>query len=110
MNLPISNQFLSTQFFGNQVTPFYLYPIQITAVQWLRYIESKIGMPHEMAGGILSDEMGYGKTKDMAALAEVNIVPTTLCISPITTIRQTAREFLKTAKRLYVFEFGDHGY
>ena len=90
------------------ITDFTLFPIQATAVQWMRTIENKMTNHGEMAGGVLADEMGLGKTIMMTSLCEANLVPTTLVIAPLNTIQQIARQFLKTAQRLHIFKIDDH--
>lgn len=101
------SQLHSRDIFGPEVTPFTVFPHQATAIQWMRFIESTITDDGKMCGGILADEMGLGKTKDMAALCEANLVPSTLIIAPLNTIGQTAKEFLKTSRRLFCFQLTD---
>lgn len=100
-------QLRSRDIFGPEVSDFTVFPPQATAIQWMRYIESTITDDGKMCGGVLADGMGLGKTRDMSSLCEVNIVPATLIVAPLNTIIQTAREFLKTAKRLRIFELKD---
>lgn len=90
------------------ITDFDLFPFQATAVQWMRHVENKILNPGEMAGGVLADDMGFGKTMMMSALCESNIVPTTLIIAPLSVINPIAFQLLKISKRLKVFKIDDH--
>jgi SNF2 family DNA or RNA helicase len=97
------SQLHSKELFGNEVSDFTLFPIQGTATQFLRWIESKFTDENEMAGAVLADTMGLGKTKTCAALFESNLVETSLFICPLTTVNQASVEFLKTCKRLSIY-------
>jgi SNF2 family DNA or RNA helicase len=89
------------------ISKFELFPFQATAVQWMRWVENRVLIPGEMAGGILADDMGFGKTIMMSALCESNIVPTTLIVAPLSVINQIALQILKISKRLQIFTIND---
>jgi len=104
----MSHQILSKDIFGSTVCNFLLFPIQATAVQYLRWIESKFTDECQVAGCILADAMGFGKTKTVAALLESHVVPTTLYVCPLSTIFQAEYEFLRTSKSLHVYTIDNH--
>lgn len=101
-------QIRSKEIFGNEVSDFTLFPIQATAAQFLRWIEFKFTDENEMAGAVLADDMGLGKTKTIAALFESNLVETNLFICPLTTVIQASVEFLKTCRRLNVYNIEEN--
>jgi len=74
------------------ISDFTLFPYQATAVQWLRTMENNLTVRNSMKGGILADDMGFGKTKMVAALCESNYVPNTLIITPLNLMDQMVYE------------------
>ena len=58
----------SKKLFGNHVKEFSLFPHQVAANEWMRTIEYNVGNPTFLKGGILSDDMGFGKTRSVAAM------------------------------------------
>lgn len=96
-------QLNSNEIFGENITSFNLFHTQATAVQWMKYVESKIFEEGEIPGGILADAPGHGKTKVIAALIEVHLVDSTLFFGPLSTLHQPIKEFLETSKRLNVY-------
>lgn len=101
-------QIHSKDIFGSHVSSFWLFPIQATAVQYLRWIEYKFTDDGQLAGCILADSMGFGKTKIIAALLESHVVPTSLYICPLSTMQQAEVEFLKTSCSLNVYTIDVH--
>lgn len=101
-------QIHSNDIFGSDVSSFWLFPIQATAVQFLRWIEYKFTDEDQLAGCILADGMGFGKTKIIAALLESHVVPTSLYICPLSTMQDAEIEFLKTSRSLNVYTIDTH--
>ena len=100
-------QLNSKELFGDDVPDFNLFYTQATAVQWMKYIESRIFEENVIQGGIFADSMGHGKTKAMAALMEAHLVNSTLYVGPLSTLHQALNEFATTCKRLNVYYIDD---
>jgi SNF2 family DNA or RNA helicase len=78
-----------------------LFPYQEVGVQWLIERE-RTGAPH---GGFLCDEMGMGKTIQLAELFQRNHVESTLVVVPKSIVGQWRSELKRFAPRLSVHVF-----
>lgn len=93
----------SRQLFGNNVNDFNLYPHQADATQWIRTIMYNVGDPRFMKGGILADDMGFGKTRITAASIAASPVPTTLVLCPPSTRYEWITQLLKCVKDITIY-------
>lgn len=102
------NQLRSLDLFEDpMISDFTLHLHQAPGVQWMRYQENRLLKDGCIAGGILADDMGTGKTREYVALCEANLVPTTLIIAPSNIITQICVEILTISDRLSVFKIED---
>lgn len=101
----------SEQLFGSIVRNFNVYPHQADAIQWMRTILYNIGNPNIMGGGILGDDMGFGKTLEVAATIAATPVPSTLILCPPSTRYEWINHLLKCVKGVTIYTIeGDKFY
>ena len=96
-------QLSSKKLFGNYVKEFFLFLHQISVVEWMRLIEFWIGYINVFKGGVIADDMGFGKTRTSSALIAANIVPFTLVICPPSTRYNWIEELLQCNDRVHIF-------
>lgn len=87
----MSMKLITDTLFGTVNCLINLYAFQATCVEWMKGIEYNIGDPRYMAGGILANDMGMGKTPTTAVLIASTFVPSTL----ILTTPSTRYEWIK---------------
>lgn len=68
--------------FGTYSKNRFLYPHQVSVLQWAKIIEYNISNPVIFKGGIFADEMGMGKTLVACMLIATTPVPLTLVMCP----------------------------
>ena len=101
----------SKQLFGKNVRDFNVYLHQADAIQWMRTIMYNIGNPNFMGGGIIADDMGFGKTLEVAATIAATPVPTTLVLCPPSTRYEWINHLLKCVKDVTIYTIeGDKFY
>jgi SNF2 family DNA or RNA helicase len=85
--------------FGTESTnsPISIYSTQYDAIRWLQWVESELENTNSCKGGILADEQGLGKTREIMGLCEVCRVPLTMIITTTSTTHNWIREALTTA-------------
>lgn len=82
------------EIFGTKGCKINLYPFQATCTTWMRCIEYNVGDPRFMAGGILANDMGMGKTPTMSVLVAANPVPATLILTTPSTRYEWIKMFI----------------
>lgn len=82
--------------FGIKGCQINLYPFQASNVQWMRCIEYNIGDPRFMAGGVVANDMGMGKTPTTAVLIASTPVPSTLILTTPSTRYEWIKNLIKT--------------
>lgn len=89
--------------FGIKNSTINLYPFQASCAQWMRYIEYNIGDPRNMAGGIIGNDMGMGKTPTTSILVAATPVPSTLILTTPSTRYSWIENIIKTGFRASVY-------
>jgi len=100
----------STELFSNNIKEFKLFPYQVTSNTWMRDIEYNIGDPNIFKGGVLADDMGFGKTRTFASMVAASIVPFTLMLCPPTTRYAWIEELLRCNNKVNVFTINEDKY
>ena len=98
----------STELFGESTEQsthqdFNLFPHQANAAIWAKLIQWRVSDPRFMKGGVVSDDMGMGKTNVMCAVVATTPVPSTLILTPLSTKYQWIETLLKYVKNITVY-------
>lgn len=91
------------QIFGIEKCEINLYAFQATCAEWMKCIEYNIGDPRYMAGGILANDMGMGKTPTTAVMIASTPVPSTLVLTTPSTRYEWIKNFLLSGFQVTIY-------